>query len=77
MAIPMGLIPNNFMRNLQPRQPAPMPQNSSMMQPMTGQNPVNSQQFGLSGAESAFNQGLQGAGQSIQQGTNQALGTLH
>jgi hypothetical protein len=86
MAIPMGVMPrpNDFQRQLAPdrmmqttqqpqlagQQPAPT------MQPMQGQNPVNTQQYGLAGAESAYNQGMQGAGQALQQGTNQALGTL-
>jgi hypothetical protein len=55
---------------------APQQQYQGAVQPMTAQNPVNSQQFGLAGAESAFNQGLQGAGQALQRGNNQALGTL-
>jgi hypothetical protein len=85
VAIPTGMTQvNNFQRQLPPdrmmqitqqpqlggQQPAPA------MQSMQGQSPTNTQQYGLAGAENAYNQGVQGAGQALQQGTNQSLGTL-
>jgi hypothetical protein len=55
---------------------APAQPYQGAVQPMTAQNPANTQQYGLSGSENALNQGMQGAGQALQTGNNQALGTL-
>ena len=57
-------------------QNSPRPNVMQTMAPQTAMQPQNTQQYGLAGAESAYNQALSGAGQALQQGTGQALGTL-